>query len=100
MGILPSLRSYAKWFHSYIHMKMTGEEIYILNLRHTMSNVHKVTFRYIIIISQFNSLYMFQHSYQVIWSLVVNYEVMDLQKWDKCNRGYFLHTKFAMWEQQ
>ena len=31
-----------------------------------------------------------------VW--VVNYEVMDLQKSNKCNRGYFLHTKFVMWE--
>ena len=30
--------------------------------------------------------------------LVVKYEVMDLQKWDKFKRGYFWHTKFGMWD--
>ena len=29
------LRSYAKWFHSYMYMKMP---VYILNLRHTENN--------------------------------------------------------------
>ena len=33
-----------------------------------------------------------------VW--VVNYAVMDLQKSDKCNRGYFLNTKFVMWEHE
>ena len=33
-----------------------------------------------------------------VW--VVNYEVMALQNWDKCIRGYFLHSKFVMWEHE
>ena len=39
MGILLSLRSYAKWFHRALHVH-ENDEIYILNLRHTMFNVH------------------------------------------------------------
>ena len=28
---------------------------------------------------------------------MVDYVVMDLQKWDKCNRGYYLQTECVMW---
>ena len=51
MGILLSPRSYAKWFHSCMYMKMT--KYFFFNLRHTMFNVHKVTFRYIRILPNF-----------------------------------------------
>ena len=33
-----------------------------------------------------------------VW--VVNYEVMDLKKRHKCNRPYYLHTQFVMWEHE
>ncbi len=33
-----------------------------------------------------------------VW--VVNYEVIDLQKWDKCNRDNLLHKKCVMWEHE
>ena len=49
--------------------------------------------------SQFNSL-----SFNIVTKLfgvwVIHYEVMVLQKWHKCYRGYFLHTKFVMWEHE
>ena len=103
MGILPSLRSYAKWFYGTIRVH-ENDEIYFLNLRHTMFNVRKVTFRYIRILPNFTIQQSIIISFNIVTELfgmcVVNYEVMDLQKWDKCNRGYFLHTKFVMWEHE
>ena len=65
-----------------------------------MFNVHKVTFTYIRILP---NLTIQQYiSFNIVTKLfgvwVVNYEVMDLQKSHKCNRGYVLHTKFVMWE--
>ena len=79
--------------------------IYILNLRHTMFNVHKVTFRYIRILPNLTiQQTIIFISFNIVTKLfgvwVVNYEVMALQKWDKCIRGYFLHSKFVMWEHE
>ena len=68
-----------------------------------MFNVHKVTFRYV---SEFNQIWQFSRtlSFNIVTKLfgvwVVNYEVMDLQKSDKCNQGYFLDKKFVMWEHE
>ena len=65
-----------------------------------MFNVHKVTFRYIRILP--NVTIQQSISFNIVTKLfgvlLVNYEAMDLQKWHKCYRGYFLHTKFVMWE--
>ena len=65
-----------------------------------MFNVHKVIFRYIRILPN-SAVYI---SFNIVTNLfgvwVVNYEVMDLQKWHKCYRGYFLNTKFVMWEHE
>ena len=79
--------------------------IYILNLRHTMFHVHKVTFRYIRILPNLTiQQTIIFISFNIVTKLfgvwVVNYEVMALQKWDKCIRGYFLHSKFVMWEHE
>ena len=55
--------------------------IYILNLRPKSHN---------------SADYNFFLSFNIVTKLfgvwVVNYEVMALQKWDKCIRGYFLHS--------
>ena len=67
-----------------------------------MFNVHKVTFRYIRILPNLTiqqSIYLSTVT-KIFEVWVVNYEVIDLQKSDKCNRGYFLHTKFVMWEHE
>ena len=97
MGILHSLHSYAKWFHRALHVHENAE-IYVLNLRHTMFNVHKLTFRYIRILPNFTI--QLSISFNIVSKLfgvwVANYDVMDLRKWDKCNCGYFLHTKFVI----
>ena len=82
-----------------------NDEMYILNLRHTLFNVHKVTFRYSQILpnSTIHTVYNYINTITKLFGVcVVNYEVMDLQKWDKCNRSYFLHTKFVrpMWEHE
>ena len=79
--------------------------IYILNLRHTMFHVHKVTFRYIRILPNLTiQQTIICISFNIVTKLfgvwVVNYEVMALQKWDKCIRGCFLHSKFVMWEHE
>ena len=41
-----------EWFHRALHVHENAG-IYILNLLHTMFNVHKVTFRYIRILPNF-----------------------------------------------
>ena len=61
--------------------------IYILNLRHTMFHVHKVTFRYIRILPNLTiQQTIIFISFNIVTKLfgvwVVNYEVMALQKWD------------------
>ena len=58
-----------------------------------MFNVHKVTFRYIRILPNLTiQQTIIFISFNIVTKLfgvwVVNYEVMALQKWDKCIRGY------------
>ena len=70
-----------------------------------MFNVHKVTIRYIRILPNLTiQQTIIFISFNIVTKLfgvwVVNYEVMALQKWDKCIRGYFLHSKFVMWEHE
>ena len=74
----------------------------MLNLRHTMFNVHKITFICIRITPNFTiQQSIFSNTVTKLFGVcVVNYEVMNLRKWDKCNRGYFLHAKFVMWEHE
>ena len=67
--------------------------------------LHKVTFRYIIILPNLTiQQTIIFISFNIVTKLfgvwVVNYEVMALQKWDKCIRDYFLHSKFVMWEHE
>ena len=51
-------------------------------------------------IPQFSSLYIFNIVNKLFGVCLVNYKVIDLQKLDKCNRGYVLQIKFVMWEHE